>query len=501
MAAMHETCSVCSKPFDVQFRYQMEERDGGFAFYCSTGCQQRAVRGEAEGGVTCGACAKRFVVELVSQVVKTPSGRSYACSEPCREQLLTEERGGTLGNLVPIPAAQLRSAAIPAATLGPATRAIAPEAPVNRPAAPHHSPFLVAPAPQAHRAGSPAVAQPAVRAAAQHVATPAPISHRAPATSTLRAADAPPPSTRPSSASGGLALSGSLSESSANVAVSVPKQLAWSKEPQKPINGPRRLAIFNHKGGTGKTTTTVSVAAGFARRGYRVLVVDTDSQGNVSASLNVKAEKSLYHVLVMGLRPTDAAVPVRENFDLIPSNETLAAAELYLAGRQNRDRVLRDRLAQVADGYDVILIDCSPSLSLMNQNALAFADGIVVPVACDYLSLIGVRQVLKTVKNVNTLLHHPVQIHAVLPTFYDARARICRDAVDTMTKHFGTRCLSPIRMATKVKEAPAQGRTIFEYASDSTAAEDYARTVETLISGAHLGAGTDAQILARAAEG
>ena len=507
MAAMHETCSVCSKAFDVQFRYQMEERDGGFAFYCSSSCQQRAVRGEAEGGVTCGGCAKRFVVELVSQVLKTSAGRSYACGEACREQLLSEERGGTLGNLVPIPPGQNRFAASAPATLGPASRAIAPATPVNRPAAAHHSPHLV---PQPARVGSPNLAQPAVRAAAQQVASQtisktsdgAAPSVRAPATaSTLRSADAAPTSGRQSSTGGSLTLSGTLSDTGTNVAVDVPKALAWSKEPQKAINGPRRIAVFNHKGGTGKTTTTVSLAAGFARRGYRVLVVDTDSQGNVSASLAVKAEKSLYHVLVMGLRPTDAAVPVRHNLDLIPSNETLAAAELYLAGRQNRDRVLRDRLAAVSDGYDIILIDCSPSLSLMNQNALAFADGIVVPVACDYLSLIGVRQVLKTVKNVNTLLHHPVHIHAVLPTFYDARARICRDAVETMTKHFGTRCLAPIRMATKVKEAPAQGRTIFEYAADSTAAEDYARTVDTLISGSHLGASSDAQILARAAEG
>src|SRR6202020_175238 len=114
--------------------------------------------------------------------------------------------------------------------------------------------------------------------------------------------------------------------------------------PRKEIQGPRRLAIFNHKGGTGKTTTTVSIAAGLAERGLKVLLVDTDSQGNVGVSLNVKTERSLYHVLVMGLKAQDAAVQVRPNLDLIPANETLAAAELYLAGRQNRDRVLRDRL-------------------------------------------------------------------------------------------------------------------------------------------------------------
>jgi len=257
------------------------------------------------------------------------------------------------------------------------------------------------------------------------------------------------------------------------------------------MHAPRRLAIFNHKGGTGKTTTSVSLAAGLAARGLKVLLVDTDSQGNVGVSLNVKAEKSLYHVLVMGLKAQDAAVNVRPNLDLVCANETLAAAELYLAGRQNRDRVLRDRLASATDAYDVVVVDCSPSLSLMNQNALVFADGILVPVACDFLSLVGVRQVIKTVKNVNALLHHPVQIWGVLPTFYDARARICRDAIDTLKQHFGERCLPPIRATMKIKEAPAQGKTIFEYAGQANAAIDYRRVVEALVSG-HASAGRGA---------
>jgi chromosome partitioning protein len=250
------------------------------------------------------------------------------------------------------------------------------------------------------------------------------------------------------------------------------------------IAAPSRLAIFNHKGGTGKTTTSVSIAAGLASRGLRVLLVDTDSQGNVGVSLGVKADKTLYHVLVMGVRPEAAAIRVRPNLDLITSNETLAAAELYLAGRQNRDRILHDRLASAFDAYDVVILDCSPSLSLMNQNALVAAEGIVVPVACDFLSLVGVRQVVKTVKNVNALLHHPVQIHGVLPTFYDARARICRDALDALKEHFGERVLTPIRAATRLKEAPAQGKSIFEMAPESNAAEDYQRVVDWLIDGA-----------------
>lgn len=256
-------------------------------------------------------------------------------------------------------------------------------------------------------------------------------------------------------------------------------------EGKRPLSGPTKLAIFNHKGGTGKTTTSVSIAAGLASRGYKVLLVDTDSQGNVGVSLDIKAKLNLYHVLVMGLNIRDAVVNVRPNLDVLVSNETLAAAELYLAGRQNRDRVLRDRLLKASEGYDIVIVDCSPSLSLLNQNALVFADGILVPVACDFLSIVGVRQVVKTVKNVNSLLHHPVKIYGVLPTFYDARAKIAREALDTLHEHFGDRCFAPIRAATKIKEAPAQGKTIFEYAPDSNAADDYLAVVERIISGEH----------------
>ena len=383
MAAMNETCSVCSKAFDVQFRYQMEERDGGFAFFCSHECHRKVVSGEATGGAVCHACQKRFYVELVSQVVRVRGELRHACSEDCRKQILDEAGGSRLGSLY---------------------------APTALP---------------------PVISAPSAPAPAPAIAT------------------APPKPARPPAA----------------------------------MHAPARLAIFNHKGGTGKTTTSVSIAAGLASRGLKVLLVDTDSQGNVGVSLGIKAEKTLYHVLVMGVRPSDAAVKVRPNLDLIVANETLAAAELYLAGRQNRDRILRERLISAFDDYDVVLLDCSPSLSLMNQNALVVADGIVVPVACDFLSLVGVRQVIKTVKNVNALLHHPVQIHGVLPTFYDARARICRDAIDAMKEHFGDRVMPPIRQATRLKEAPAQGKTIFEYAPESNAAEDYLHVVDVLVDG------------------
>jgi chromosome partitioning protein len=245
---------------------------------------------------------------------------------------------------------------------------------------------------------------------------------------------------------------------------------------------PQVLAVFNHKGGTGKTTTSVQIAAGLAEKGARVLLVDTDGQGNVATSLALSAERSLYHVIVMGLSLEQAVIEARPNLDVLPSNETLAAAELYLAGQKRRDRVLAQRLERARDFYDYVIVDCSPSLSLMNQNALAFADAVLCPVACDYLSLVGVRQVLRTIKQVNRILGHSVALWGVLPTQFDTRARICREAHETLKQNFGDVCLSPIHYVSRVKEAPSVGKTLFEYAPTSTATEDYWRVVEKLLS-------------------
>ncbi|HEU4534847.1 MAG TPA: ParA family protein [Polyangiaceae bacterium] len=298
----------------------------------------------------------------------------------------------------------------------------------------------------------------------------------------MRAASPAPPPSRPSG-EGPPARAASVAPPASlrGVSGAAPAAKAAPAAATAAGSPPRLVAVFNHKGGTGKTTTSVSLAAGLALRGKRVLLVDADAQGNVAVSLGVQSERSLYHVLVMGLAAKDAITTVRPGLDLLPSNETLAAAELYLAGRQNRDRVLAARLGPALEGYDYVVVDCSPSLSLLNQNALCLVDSVLVPVACDYLSLVGVRQVIKTVKNVNQILHHPVRIWGVLPTFFDARAKICHEAVDTLKKHFGDRCLRPVRQAIKVKEAPAQGQTIFEYAAGNPAAEDYASLVDTVL--------------------
>lgn len=247
----------------------------------------------------------------------------------------------------------------------------------------------------------------------------------------------------------------------------------------------RRIAILNQKGGTGKTTTAVNLAAGLAERQNEVLLIDTDAQGNVGVSLGVAGERSLYHVLVDAAEPAEVAVPVRKHLDVITSDATLAAAEIWLA-RQNTDqrsRILTKRLNLMAISrrYDYVIIDCGPSLNLLNQNALSYADEVIIPVTCDYLALVGVKQVLRTIKDVERHLGHAVRISAVLPTFYDGRTRLAREVLETLQGHFKHKCLEPIRLNTRLAEAPSHKKTIFEYAPVSHGASDYNRVCDWVL--------------------
>ncbi len=249
----------------------------------------------------------------------------------------------------------------------------------------------------------------------------------------------------------------------------------------RPTRGPARIAVLNQKGGTGKTTTAVNLASGLALEGKRVLLVDCDAQGHVGISLGMRGKRSLYHVIVEGRDPLECIAPVTDNLHLLTSNELLASAEIYLARRdEGRDRILRERMASVT-GYDYIILDCGPSLSLLNMNALTYADQLLVPVSCDFLSLIGVRQILRTVAQVNRLLLHPVRILGVLPTFHDQRNKISNESIASLKSHFKDRVLPPIRVNTRLKEAPSHRKSIFEYAPYSRGAADYRRLVRWVV--------------------
>jgi chromosome partitioning protein len=446
MVVINRTCTTCNNEFELHFRYQMEEHteqdaqgvaQTRYTFYCSQRCLEASHRGRADGSVACDACATRFEVELASHVLFTGGRRHYACSTDCRTRILAGVRSVRLGQLLDPNYAiennsQGEDADEPAAPVGPSELALALAVATET-------------EPSNDEALTPVAATPEVTPAPAPVAvTPAPPMATI---AELR------PMTKPAE---------------------IPMR------PRSAAN-PKVLAVFNHKGGTGKTTTAVHVAAGLAARGAKVLLVDADGQGNVAAALGVEAERSLYHVLVMGLPFEQARVVARPNLDVIVANETLAAAELYIAGQRNRDRVMASRLARARETYDYVIVDCSPSLSLLNQNALVLADAVLCPVACDYLSLIGIRQVVRTVKHVNKILNHPVNFWGVLPTLFDSRARICNEALDTLKKNFRDVCLDPIHFAIKVKEAPSVGKTLFEYAPNTSAAGDYWRVIERLM--------------------
>jgi chromosome partitioning protein len=246
-------------------------------------------------------------------------------------------------------------------------------------------------------------------------------------------------------------------------------------------HGPMRIAVLNQKGGTGKTTTAVTLGAGLVEAGYRVLIIDVDSQGHVGISLGIKGEKTLFHVLVEQQPLRDCVISARPSLDVLPGNETLASTEIFLARlNEGRDRVLR-RVLESEQGYDFIILDCGPSLSLLNMNALTFAEHLIVPVSCDFLSLVGVKQLLKTLKNVNQVLMHPISILGILPTFYDMRNNISDESVKTLRGYFHDKVLPPIRVNTRLKEAPRHRKTIFEYAPESRGASDYKKLIRWVV--------------------
>lgn len=230
----------------------------------------------------------------------------------------------------------------------------------------------------------------------------------------------------------------------------------------------KTIAVTNQKGGVGKTTTAVNVAAGIAKLGYKVLLIDTDPQGNATSGVGVdkrSVKYSAYSIIVDDIKAEDATLHTEfENLDVIPSSIELAAAELELADMEHREAKLKNALAVVKSGYDYIFIDCPPSLGLITTNALCAADTILVPIQSEYYALEGLSQLIATVRLIKRKYNPYLEIEGVLLTMYDGRLNLTQQVVQEVKKFFPKKVFSSvIPRGVRLSEAPSFGMPIMYF--------------------------------------
>ena len=248
----------------------------------------------------------------------------------------------------------------------------------------------------------------------------------------------------------------------------------------------RVIAFANQKGGVAKTTTTLNLAVAFQEQGYGVLVVDLDPQGNLTMSqgMNPDAiERSMFDVLVHRIPITDVIHSVE--IDVAVSSIDLAGAELALSSMIGRERALEKALVAVHDRYDFILIDTPPSLGLLTINALVAANGVIVPVQCEYLSLRGLVQLESTLSMIRENLNPYVDIQGILPTMFDSRTLHSREAIEILEENFGDLVFKTrIRKTVRYAEAPVKGASVLKYDPSGSAAEAYRELAKEVLNGA-----------------
>ncbi len=246
------------------------------------------------------------------------------------------------------------------------------------------------------------------------------------------------------------------------------------------------IALANQKGGVGKTTTSMNLAASMAALEKKVLLIDADPQANASSGLGVDVnhvECSLYHVLANHLDVREAIYTTDiDGLDIVPSHIDLVGAEIEMLGQSNREKVLKKLLGPVQEEYDYILIDCSPSLGLITVNALTAADSVIIPVQCEYFALEGISKLLNTIKIVKSKLNPGLAIEGFLLTMYDSRLRLARQIHDEVKRHFRELVFKTvIQRNVKLSEAPSHGIPVLLYDADSPGAKTHLKLAEEII--------------------
>ncbi len=258
--------------------------------------------------------------------------------------------------------------------------------------------------------------------------------------------------------------------------------------PRLTAHGPARIiSMCNQKGGVGKTTTTINLGAALAEYGRKVLVVDFDPQGALSAGLGVRSnelDETVYNLLVERGHDIHKVIQPSgvDNLDVLPANIDLSAAEVQLVGEVAREMILARVLRPVEDEYDVILIDCQPSLGLLTVNALTASHGVIIPLECEFFAMRGVALLVETIDKVTDRLNPRLEIDGILATMYDGRTLHSRDVVRSVVDHFGDKVFhTTINRTVKFPDATLAAEPITKYASSHGAAEAYRQLARELI--------------------
>ena len=246
------------------------------------------------------------------------------------------------------------------------------------------------------------------------------------------------------------------------------------------------IAIANQKGGVGKTTTSINLAASLGVLEKKVLLIDADPQANASSGLGIDVdavEGGTYHVLEHSLSAKDAIVKTSSpNVDIIPANIDLVAIEIELVDKEDREYMLKRALVNITDDYDYILIDCAPSLGLITLNSLVAADSVIVPIQCEYFALEGLGKLLNTIKSIQNIHNTELDIEGLLLTMFDSRLRLSNQVVDEVRKHFHSMVFETIiRRNIRLGEAPSYGESIITYDATSKGAINYLNSAQELI--------------------